>query len=133
MRLVDVYTVPEAADVLWSLLHERTADVNISHKRMPTLAEHEAFIASNPYFVWYLIDVGEEDFVGAVYLTRLREIGVGVLKRYHGFQYGRSAVRMLMEQHPGKFLANVNPANYRSASMFRELGFKQLQVTYAIQ
>lgn len=132
MRLVDVYSVDRevASDILWMLLSERPPEANISHQQMPTLTEHLAFIEGRPYFVWYLVDVGEDRHVGAVYLTRMREIGVGILRRYRGNQYGRSAVHMLMERHPGRFLANVAPANYESQSMFLDMGFRMISQTY---
>lgn len=131
MRLVDVYSVDEASDVLWALLSERTPEMNISHRAMPSPKQHCDFIASRPYMHWYLIDVGS--YAGAVYLTHAREIGVGVLKSYRGQHYGVNAVRMLMQKHPGRFLANVNPANARSLQLFQNLGFRQLQVTYAFE
>jgi RimJ/RimL family protein N-acetyltransferase len=131
MKLVDVYSAPEATDILWALLLERTPEVNISHRRMPSAAEHRNFIASRPYEAWCLIDVGA--YAGAVYLTRQREIGVSVLSRYRGQHYGLNAVRMLMQAHPGRFLANINPHNATSLELFRQLGFKQLQVTYALE
>ena len=130
MRLLDAYTHPEAVDVLWQLLQERTPDQNISHRAMPTLAQHKAFIESRPYPAWYLIDCGH--LVGATYLTDRREIGIGILGRFKREGYGRSAIRMLMERHPGKFLANINPANRPSIDMFVDLGFNLLQATYAI-
>jgi RimJ/RimL family protein N-acetyltransferase len=131
MKLVDVYSDLTAAEpLLWQLLTERTPEQSISHKTMPIWKDHVAFIASKPYAYWYLLDAGEQDYVGAAYLTRQREIGIGILRRYHGFQYGRSAVRLLMDRHPGRFLANINPQNGTSIQMFRELGFRQIQVTY---
>lgn len=131
MKLVDVYTCPdEAVNVLWALLLERTPEVNISHRRMPSPREHRDFIASHPYEAWYLIDIGA--YAGAVYLTKDREIGVGVLSRYRGQHYGLNATRLLMQAHPGRFLANINPRNAASIEMFRQLGFHKLQETYAL-
>lgn len=130
MRLVDVYTEPRATAVLWQLMAERTPEVNISHQGMPTLDHHLAFIAKRPYAHWYLLDVGDGDFVGAVYLTHAREIGVFVLQRFRGNGFGRIGVQMLMQAHPGRFLANINPRNERSLRLFRELGFGEpMQVT----
>lgn len=123
MRLVDAYQGPAGHAVLYRLLSERTPDVNISHSKLPTWEQHVAFVASRPYAHWYMVDVGAEDFVGAVYLTKAREIGVGILHRYHGAHYGPMAVRLLMDRHPGRFLANVNPRNVRSIEMFHKLGF----------
>ena len=130
MRLRNVHNEPDAVDVLWHLLSERRPDQSISHKQMPTPQQHRDFIASNPYHAWYLIDIGE--WAGACYLTRQREIGIGILKKHHGFGYGRMATQLLMEKHPGQFLANVNPNNHASARMFTELGFNLIQHTYAI-
>lgn len=130
MKLVDVYTAEEASDILWALLAERTPEANISHQGMPSPKRHREFVASKPYLHWYLIDVGA--YAGAVYLTHSREIGVGVLNRYRGHRYGVNAVRMLMQQHPGRFLANINPRNVDSIQMFLDLGFRQLQVTYEL-
>jgi hypothetical protein len=105
MRLVDAYQGPAGHAVLYQLLAERTPDMNISHRKMPTWEEHVAFVTSRPYPHWYMVDVGAEDFVGAVYLTRRREIGVGILRRHHGEHFGALAVRLLMDKHPGRFLA----------------------------
>ena len=131
MRLVDAYTNPDAVDVLWALLSERLPWQSISHRSMPTVSEHRAFIASKPYPHWYLIDCG--DFVGAAYLTANREIGIGILNRFKGHRYAQNALKMLMALHPGKFLANINPANYRSIALFNELGFVHIQNTYELR
>lgn len=130
MRLLDAYThTPEAIDVFWRLLAERQPHQSISHKRMPTLAEHKAFIASKPYPHWYLIDCG--DLVGGVYLTERREVGIGIIRSHRGHAYGRQAVLQLAALHPGPMLANINPANRASIDMFVDLGFAHVQNTYA--
>lgn len=136
MKLHDVYSRPESEDVLWALLAEREAHQSISHRKMPTLADHRAFIASRPYAHWYLIDCG--DIVGATYLTRQREIGIGILTNYRRNGYAINAIRMLMQMHRDgeyagrRFLANISHQNADSIAMFRALGFSQIQVTYAI-
>ena len=63
MRLISVYEASEAVEVLYELLAERPVKSWISHRQMPTRAEHETFVASKPYATWYLIAV-EEDQVG---------------------------------------------------------------------
>lgn len=133
MRLVDVYTVPDAADILWTLLSERTPDASISHKAMPTPEGHQAFVARRPYAAWYLIDVGADYFVGAVYLTHQREIGIAILRRFRGFGYGRMATLALMDKHgPGRYLANVAPRNFVSQAMFTDIGARLIQYTYEL-
>jgi len=133
MKLIDVYTEPRAADLLWALLAERPAAANISHRKMPSYDEHMAFIASQPYAHWYLIDVGAEDYAGAIYLTPAREIGIGIFKRYWGFGHGKMAIQLLRAKHPGRMLANVAPRNFVSQTMFMDLGFKLLSHTYELQ
>lgn len=130
MKLVDVYSEPEANDILWALLFHRPEVANISHRRMPTWQEHCAFVDSRPYQHWYLIDCG--DYVGGVYLSKQREIGIGVLQKHWGHGYGKSAILMLMEKHPGEFLANVAPANRVSIELFADLGFRHIQNTYRL-
>lgn len=129
MKLLDVYTTPGSIELLYELLAERTPQQSISHKGMPTPYEHCAFVGSRPYAAWYLIEDLDE-VRGACYLSKQREIGVFIFNRFAGHGYGRRAVEMLMQQHPGRVLANVAPTNARSHRLFRDMGFRLLQVTY---
>lgn len=130
MTLIDVYQAPEALTVLYRLLEERTPRVNISHREMPSWDEHCAFVAARPYHAWYLIEDGGEP-VGAVYLSRMDEIGVFILRAERGRGHGRRAVLALMARHPrDRYLANVAPANERSIAFFQGLGFVHIQNTY---
>jgi len=123
MILRDVYETPGACDVLWQLLSERTANQNISHRRMPSWAEHTEFVRRKPYLAWYLFDSPALFKAGAVYLTHQREIGIGVLLAHRGQGLAKAAITELMHLHPGRFLANINPANAASIALFRSLGF----------
>lgn len=133
MKLADVHLTDGASAVLWSLLKERPPEANISHRKMPTRNEHDRFVNSRPYKAWYLLRNGEE-FVGSVYLTDRDEIGIFIFKAHQGNGYGRQAVEMLMARHKrDRYLANVNPANAKSISLFRKLGFVPLQMTYELK
>lgn len=129
MKLVSAYRVPDAEEILYSLLAERTADQSISHTKMPTMEEHRRFFQSRPYTAWYLID-NSHDYVGAIYLTRANEIGVFVFKAHQGKGIGQRAVEMVREAHPGPHLWNVNPANKRSIALVERLGGRLIQLTY---
>ena len=132
MKLVDVYHHDNAASLLYSLLEQREPHQNISHKRMPSWAEHCEFFASAPYVAWYLIlsDVG--DAAGAIYLSKQNEIGVHLFRNYQGKGLGPMAVAELMRLHPRRaFRANINPDNEPSLRMFEKLGFHKIQVTLA--
>ncbi len=122
-----------AANTLYQLLEERDETVNISHRKMPAWDDHVRFIESKPYEAWYLIDDGGE-FVGAAYLTKQDEIGVSILKKHQGKRIGKEAVLLLMQAHPkARYLANINPQNKKSISLFAKLGFRHIQNTYEYQ
>lgn len=133
MKLVSVYdpSFTTGTKFLFDLLAERTAAQSISHKAMPTYDQHVSFVESRPYGEnWYLVYVPYVGFVGSVYLTRQREIGIAILKKYRGQGYGTCAVQALMARFDTKFLANINPANTASISMFKKLHFTHIQNTY---
>ena len=134
VALVSVYRLPKTApELLYRLLEEREPHVNISHRGMPTWKSHIKFIAGHPYSAWYLIRSGK-DYVGAIYLTALGEIGIGVLAQWRGHGFARAAIQALMRQHPrGRFLANINPGNATSIRMFSEMGFRIIQQTYELR
>lgn len=122
-----------AVGLLFDLLKEREPHQSISHKRMPTWGEHCAFVTSRPYEHWYAFASASGVLAGAVYLSKQREIGIGVLKAHRGQGLGKAAVMELMRLHPGRFLANINPANEASIKLFTGLGFDLIQHTYATQ
>jgi RimJ/RimL family protein N-acetyltransferase len=131
VELVSVYRLPKSApELLYRLLEQREPHVSISHRGMPTWKHHIRFVASRPYSAWYLIR-WRQDYVGAIYLTALGEIGVGVLAQWRGQGVARAAVRTLMRKHRrNRFLANINPDNEEWAGMFRLLNFRLIQHTY---
>lgn len=130
LKLVDVYKLKDAEAWLYALLGCRDPLVNISHRTMPTFAQHRRFVRSRPYAFWYVIVAGSKN-AGAIYLTRNNEIGVHLGKNFQGFGIGPRAILTLMRKHPRKrFLANIAPLNMRSSSVFGQLGFKHIQNTY---
>jgi RimJ/RimL family protein N-acetyltransferase len=130
VNLVDVYGAPEAPKLLYRLMEERTPEVDISHQELPDWESHLAFVASHPYDAWYLIEA-EDALVGAIYLSKMSEIGAFVFAAHRGHGYGKRAIEQLMKKHPREhFLANINPANANSIEFFRSLGFHHIQNTY---
>jgi RimJ/RimL family protein N-acetyltransferase len=128
MKLVPISRERRAIEILYDLLKERTPEMSISHQSMPTFEEHTAFVRSTPYFYWALINV-DGDYVGSVYISKTREIGVFVFEKRRGKGYGEQAVRELMQRWPGKFLANIAPTNPASRRFFEKLGFTHIQDT----
>ena len=125
MLLIDVYDkgLWNVQAVLWLLLGERKPEQSISHKEMPTWDQHCAFIASKPYLAWYFFTSPAGFPAGAVYLTKQRQVGVSVLKAHRRQGLARQALASILKLHPGRCLANINPANEASIALFRSLGF----------
>lgn len=131
MTLHDLYTAPQMWQLPYQLLQEREPRQNISHRAMPTWEEHCAFIRSMPHDAWYWFTSPGEFEAGCIYVSKQREIGVGVLKKHRGQGLAREAVLEVIRRHPGRLLANINPVNEASIRLFASLGFSHLQVTYA--
>ncbi len=129
--LTDLYMYPASWALPYRLLMEREPHQNISHKVMPTWEKHCAYMRSRPHLHWYAFTSPGGLDAGCVYLSKQREIGIGVLKAHRGQGLGKAAVLELMRLHPGKFLANIAPANEPSAKLFKSLGFNLIQHTYA--
>ena len=133
MRLISVYHSKEALEILYRLLQERKPEQNISHKEMPTWDQHVSFVQSVPYKAWYLIQNEANEFVGSTYLSKQNEIGIFIFDEYQSLGYGKDVVEILMSQHAGPYLANINPNNSRSIQFFRRMGFSLIQHTYAFK
>lgn len=140
--MIDVYSRRDSALHLWQMLAEREPDESISHGAMPRWDTHRAFVESHPYRVWSLI-VDEGRVAGAVYATHRNEVGVQVFKACRGMGYARRALEMLMASmepldpipgvRQGRWVANINPRNRKSIELFRNMGFKHVQSTFALR
>ena len=133
MKLVDVYSSPHAARVLYDFLKERDPNVNISHKEMPAWERHLDFMASRPYQAWFLIQSDDEEFVGSIYVTGKSEVGLFIFKAHRRKGYGSQAFAELRLHHPERLLANISPTNTLSQSFFKKHGFKLIQETYIVE
>jgi len=117
---------------LYNQLKERDPIVNISHKKMPTYSEHSKFVMSKPYSKWYIIFYKNKK-IGNVYLTKINEIGIFILKSIKEKGIGKSVLEILMKTNPrSRYLANVSPMNNKSSSFFKKNGFKLIQHTYEL-
>ena len=115
---------------LYQHLKERNPSANISHKKMPTYAEHVKFVMSRPYSKWYII-IHKNKKVGTIYLTKQNEIGIFIKNKMQDKQIGHRTLELLMEKNPRKrYLANVSPKNKKSIRFFTHNGFKLIQYTY---
>jgi RimJ/RimL family protein N-acetyltransferase len=113
-------------------LKERNPTANISHKKMPTYAEHVKFVMSRPYSKWYII-IHKNKKVGTIYLTKQNEIGIFIKNKMQDKRIGQRTLELLMEKNPRKrYLANVSPKNKKSIRFFTGNAFKLIQYTYEL-
>ena len=121
------------SNFLYELLKERDSRANISHKKMPSIKQHEKFIQSKPYSKWYIIQNYNKE-VGSIYLSKNNEIGIFLIKKNQSKGIGFNALKLLMEKNPKiRYLANVNPKNKKSIEFFKKNGFKLIQHTYQLE
>ena len=117
-------------DFLYELLKEREGIVNISHKELPPFSEHEQFVKSSPYPYWDIILLNNER-IGNIYLTNRDELGIFISKDFQSQGAGSIALQKFMKKVGKKrYLANVNPTNYKSIQFFGKHGFTHIQNTY---
>ena len=121
------------AQFLYGLLKERESNVNISHKKMPTYAQHIKFIESRPYSKWYVIILNNQK-IGSAYLSKQNEIGIFITKNKQRKKLGTSVLDMIIKKnHRKRYLANVNPKNKKSISFFKKNGFELIQHTFELE
>ena len=115
---------------LYNLLKQRSPQINILHKKMPTFAQHVKFVMLEPYSNWYVIKLKNKK-VGSIYLTLQNEIGIFIEKRCQSKGIGSAALQIMIEINPrSRFFANLNPKNTKSIKFFKDHGFKLIQYTY---
>ena len=118
------------AEFLYESLKQREGRVNISHRSIPTLTEHRDYIENHSYQSWDIIWV-ENNRVGNIYLTQRNEIGIFIDNKFQDRGYGSQALKQFMEKNGKKrYLANINPTNYKSIQFFGKHGFTHIQNTY---
>ncbi len=118
------------AEFLYGLLKQREGRVNISHRSIPTSTDHRDYIENHSYQSWNIIWV-ENSRVGNIYLTQRDEIGIFIDNKFQGRGYGSQALKQFMEKNGKKrYLANINPTNYKSIQFFGKHGFIHIQNTY---
>jgi len=135
----------EDSEILYELLKERSTEndeyINISHRQLPSYKKHLAFIQTRPYAIWNLIMDGKEP-IGSISLTWRNEIGIVLFKKHRGEGYGKMALSLFLDTYKplpavpsernGNFLANINPKNKASITLFQSVGFKHIQNTYEL-
>ena len=118
---------------LYELLKNKDPNSNISHKKMPTYDEHVKFVLSKPYTNWYIIECDKKN-AGAIYLSKLDEIGISIGSDYEYEQIAKVAIKLLMELNPRKrYLVNVSPKDITAQEFLLKNGFSGLEYVYEMK
>lgn len=134
-------------EFLYNLLKERDDTINISHTKMPSYEEHVRFWESSPYkickvmslFRYYTENTLNCEIIpfGYIYLSKKDEIGIFITKAYQNKGFGTKILRRFIHNYvPDEVktvYANINPKNYRSAKLFKSIGFKHIQNTFSME
>ncbi len=107
---------------LYELLKQKEKKECISHKEMPSYVKHLKFCRSKPYKNWLIVLNGDIP-IGKVYISKLDEISIQVLK---GYEYVKAV--LLDKFHP-KY-ANISPEDKLMQKILEKKGFKLIQHTY---
>ena len=123
--------------ILYKILKSRK--YNISNDNKFNYEEHKDFVLKNPYHKWYLI-LNNKEILGSFYITFDNNIGISLISEEKYFY--KEIITQIVSIHkpnPGiksvrskYFTFNVNPENHKIQEVFKELGFKKIQTTYAI-
>lgn len=115
---------------LYELLKEKEADINISHKGMPSWEEHCEFLRSEPYKCHFIIYIDDKR-IGQVYLSDKNEIGIFIKKDCKNRGYGSAVLKILLKTMKGEdVFLNVSPNNIAGQNFAKRHGFKLIQYTY---
>lgn len=129
MKLVDVYSDPDAAVPLWNILLENVQP----GKSMPEWTEYQVWIVSRPYKEWFLVtDCGIVK--GEVHLTEENELYVHILKKWQRQGFGIFAVTSMMLRHCTEPLKVNIYKNFDACyNLFKSLGFIPVKASMQLE
>ena len=138
LELRDCYGFPVPPPVLYQLIRERPPYSRVSHKKMPSIKQHERFYSSCPFRYWLVIIKGKE-CIGAIECTNNNEIGISILREHQRKGYATAAIKLFFRNYKplpaipairnGSWLVNVAPDNLHAQVFFYTLGFRLIQYT----
>ena len=80
--MIDLQEISEEdIEFLYSILKERKPEESIDHVNTPTYIEHEKFVKSKPYTIWYKI-LQNNKKIGTIYLSQEDEVGIFIKKEF---------------------------------------------------
>lgn len=114
---------------LYEILKERDPAINISHRELPTYEQHCEFWRKKPY-MWSQAIVSMDDFIGYVYLTDRKELGVHIKKEFQQKGIGTEVIKKVLKKFTGDILINIAPSNSVALKIASKLNFEKIQFTF---
>lgn len=112
----------------------------ISHQKIPTFEEHQAFVKAHPYRCWYLI-YDEQRAIGSFYLTADNSLGINLIVD-ETEQRIQAILAFVKEQYTPlpaitslraeRFSVNVPASNDQLKRTLETLNARILQITYTL-
>ena len=139
IKLVAVVPTSAQINMLYQLLKIR--EFHISHKVMPTLAEHESFVKNHPYRGWWLMHDADDEsiIVGSVYVCFDNSVGLNLNLDLISFtaDYFADTLTQVIAPLPsepskrcGEFFYNISPLNVAMKSWFIDSAFCESQIAF---
>ncbi len=129
---------PEQIQALYDLLGQRK--YGISHRALPSFADHEAFVRNHPYRCWYLIKSSSGRYVGSFYLMNDNCVGLSV---FEDADYYLRATLAYIERtysplpaipsvRAGFFFMNIAPGNKDMQAALLAANARHIQSSYEL-
>ena len=126
-------------NILYDLLCKRNNF--ISHRSMPLFEDHETFVKSEPYRIWYLV-YSDKEAIGSFYISNQNSIGINI-ENHQKIELIDKIIKYIEETYlpmpliksirTDKFHINVPPTNRFLINSLDQLSKKLIQITYLIK
>ena len=138
ISLIRVKKNEEHIRTLYKILEKRS--INISHRSLPSYADHKRFVLAHPYRFWYLISENN-NFIGNTYILRSNSVGITLLNEIE--RVTPVIITEIMKRHKplseiksvrtATFDFNASPNNVDYISALKKMGAKLTQVTFSFE
>ena len=113
---------------------------SISHHKMPSFEEHQAFVTVHPYRVWYMIFL-KSKCVGSFYIQNDNSIGLNLANPdKHKINFCLNFIKSNFFPYPEKksvvppyFYFNIPSSDTTLLKMFEELNLIPIQTSFKLQ
>ena len=122
-------------NLLYNLLSKRS--YGISHKKLPSLRDHNKFVKNTKYRYWYFIIINKK-YIGTFYIKKDNSIGlnlniikgslVKIIINYIDKKF--KPLPEIKSERINTFHYNVSPENKKLIKELKKLNYKVIQLTF---